>query len=165
MAHRPNDKNKIPGWLIFVGFCIGFWPGGILLAIRLIQNAGERDNGRPRVSDAEWERLRQQAAESSGQRTVDAQGRRTYTPAADGTEGQPATAARGQVNSDGTYRYVYRSGSDTRQERARPASEPRRAHGGSSAEPQTGQKAASGGQCHPGRGRFCNGAGVSGLPV
>ncbi len=136
MAYSSNrSNNKIPGWLIFVGFCIGFLPGGILLAIRMIQNASERDNGRPRVSDAEWERLRQRAAESSGQRTYDAQGRRTYSPNAGAYARRPEESGedyarrisqanrtvQGQVNPDGTYRYVYRSGSDAAPEAARPA--------------------------------------------
>jgi hypothetical protein len=44
MAYKPK-KDKIPTWLIVVGFMMGFWPGGILLAIRLIQESNERENG------------------------------------------------------------------------------------------------------------------------
>ena len=50
MANNPQ-KDKILTWLIILGFCIGFWPGGILLAIRVIQEANIRDNGAYRRTD------------------------------------------------------------------------------------------------------------------
>lgn len=119
MAYHPK-KNKIPVWLIVVGFMFGFWPGGILLAIRLKQDASERDNGKAR-SDVEWEYLRQEAARKS-QRTYNAQGQRTYTPPTDGEYArkesesaedyarriaQAQKTVMGRTNPDGTYRYVY----------------------------------------------------------
>ena len=55
MANNPQ-KDKIPTWLIILGFCIGFWPGGILLAIRVIQEDNIRDNGAYRRTDREWDR-------------------------------------------------------------------------------------------------------------
>ena len=129
MAYKPK-KDKIPGWLIFVGFMFGFWPGGILFAIRMIQEANERDNGKAR-SDVEWERLRQEAARKSQQRTYNAQGQRTYSPptgeyarkegeTAEDYARRIAQAQRtildkntpvGSTNADGSYRYVYKKSS------------------------------------------------------
>ena len=84
MAYKPK-KEKIPNWLIILGFFMGFWPGGILLAIRVIQEVNERDNGAARRSDSEWE---QKAADASRQhsRTYNAQGQRTYQPPQSGRQ-------------------------------------------------------------------------------
>lgn len=121
MAYKPK-KEKIPNWLIILGFCMGFWPGGILLAIRVIQEVNERDNGAARRSDREWE---QKAADASRQysRTYNAQGQRTYQPPQSGRqEGETLEdyarrvsresvskekTIQGSMNADGTYRYSY----------------------------------------------------------
>lgn len=52
-------NSRIPGWMIFVGFCIGFWPGLILLIIRILQGASS-DNAARRA---------QEQRERTGQRT------------------------------------------------------------------------------------------------
>ena len=121
MAYKPK-KEKIPNWLIILGFFMGFWPGGILLAIRVIQEVNERDNGAARRSDSEWE---QKAADASRQhsRTYNAQGKRTYQPPQSGRqEGETLEdyarrvsresmnqekTIQGGMNADGTYRYSY----------------------------------------------------------
>ena len=121
MAYKPK-KEKIPNWLIILGFFMGFWPGGILLAIRVIQEVNERDNGAARRSDSEWE---QKAADASRQhsRTYNAQGQRTYQPPQSGRqEGETLEdyarrvsresmnqekTIQGGMNADGTYRYSY----------------------------------------------------------
>ncbi|MBP3588591.1 MAG: hypothetical protein J6J51_06120, partial [Clostridia bacterium] len=121
MAYKPK-KEKIPNWLIILGFCMGFWPGGILLAIRVIQEVNERDNGAARRTDSEWE---QKAADASRQhsRTYNAQGQRTYQPPQSGRqEGETLEdyarrvsrdsvnqekTIQGGMNADGTYRYSY----------------------------------------------------------
>ena len=121
MAYKPK-KEKIPNWLIVLGFFMGFWPGGILLAIRVIQEVNERDNGAARRTDSEWE---QKAADASRQhsRTYNAQGQRTYQPPQSGRqEGETLEdyarrvsrdsvnqekTIQGGMNADGTYRYSY----------------------------------------------------------
>ena len=121
MAYKPK-KEKIPNWLIILGFCMGFWPGGILLAIRVIQEVNERDNGAARRTDSEWE---QRATDASRQhsRTYNAQGQRTYQPPQSGRqEGEtledytlpywklPVQVLQPSLpvmNADGTYRYSY----------------------------------------------------------
>lgn len=121
MAYKPK-KEKIPNWLIILGFFMGFWPGGILLAIRVIQEVNERDNGAARRTDSEWE---QKAADASRQhsRTYNAQGQRTYQPPQSGRqEGETLEdyarrvsresmnqekTIQGGMNADGTYRYSY----------------------------------------------------------
>ncbi|MBR6575361.1 MAG: 5-bromo-4-chloroindolyl phosphate hydrolysis family protein [Clostridia bacterium] len=103
MAYKPK-KDKIPGWLIFVGFMIGFWPGGILLAIRMIQEAEEKDNGKARRTDSEWEQNAREASRQS--RTYNAQGQRTYQPPKADAAREERTI-QGSMNADGTYRYSY----------------------------------------------------------
>ena len=130
MAYKPK-KDKIPTWLIVVGFLMGFWPGGILLAIRVIQEVNERDNGAARRTDSEWEQNAREAA-ASRTRTYNAQGQRTYQPPRTAREegesledyarrvSRSATTAaateqtetseptiQGGMNADGTYRYSY----------------------------------------------------------
>ncbi len=122
-----HQRGKIPGWLVFLGFMLGFWPGMILLIIRLSQESSAKDNGKARRTDREWE----QKAREAGQRTYNAQGQRTYQPNSarasaasyarrpdetpteyarrvakelDGANDRP----QGQVNPDGSYRYVYK---------------------------------------------------------
>ena len=101
MAYKPK-KDKIPTWLIVVGFMFGFWPGGILLAIRMIQEAEEKDNGKARRTDSEWEQNARTASRQS--RTYNPQGQRTYQPPK--TEQQERTI-QGGMSADGTYRYSY----------------------------------------------------------
>ena len=121
MAYEPK-KEKIPNWLIILGFFMGGWPGGILLAIRVIQEVNERDNGAVHRTDSEWE---QKAADASRQhsRTYNAQGQRTYQPPQSGRqEGETLEdfarrvsrdsvnkekTIQGGMNADGTYRYSY----------------------------------------------------------
>lgn len=127
MANKPK-KEKVPTWLIVVGFMMGFWPGAVLLGIRLIQESNEKENGKVRT-DVEWEYLRQEAARKSQQRTYNAQGQRTYSPPTGEyarKEGESVedyarriaqaqktildkSAPVGGTNSDGTYRYVYKT--------------------------------------------------------
>ncbi len=105
-----NKREKIPTWLIIVAFMMGFWPGLILLVIRMMQESEARDNGKARRTDREWE----ENARAAGARTYNAQGQRTYQPPQEGRrEGEsPTDYARrvGQtaVNPDGSYRYVYK---------------------------------------------------------
>jgi len=144
MANKPK-KEKIPTWLVVVGFMFGFWPGFILLGIRMIQESNERDNGKAR-SDVEWERLRQEAARKSQQRTYNAQGQRTYSPPSgeyarkeDETAEEYArriaqaqktildkTTPVGSTNADGSYRYVYKkTGSSTAEKKTAAPKAPR----------------------------------------
>lgn len=108
-----RQRDQIPAWLIIVGFCIGFWPGAILLGIRLMQDASIRDNGAVRRSDSEWARNAQDVTYRSVQRqaTYNDQGQRTYSPPQSGEARQerPAQtgAPQGGQSPDGTYRYVY----------------------------------------------------------
>ena len=132
MANKPK-KEKVPTWLIVVGFMMGFWPGAVLLGIRLIQESNEKENGKVRT-DVEWEYLRQEAARKSQQRTYNAQGQRTYSPPTGEyarKEGESVedyarriaqaqktildkSAPVGGTNSDGTYRYVYKTEKTTK---------------------------------------------------
>ena len=117
-----NQKNKIPTWLIVFGFFIGFWPGGILLAIRLIQDAEEKNEGSVRRTTKEWEQRVKEASQRP--RTYNAQGQRTYQPPkteeseADyarrmAQKHREATAKEPEENkiygqqADGSYRYSY----------------------------------------------------------
>ncbi len=118
MAHNTGrNRDRIPGWLIVVAFCMGFWPGAILLGIRLMQDANIRDNGAYRRSDSEWAKNAQDVTYQPVERQAayNAQGQRTYVP----PQSQPAAAQtqtngeraketiQGGQNPDGTYRYVY----------------------------------------------------------
>jgi len=139
MAYKPK-KEKIPNWLIILGFFMGFWPGGILLAIRVIQEVNERENGAASRSDSEWA---QKAAEASRQhsRTYNAQGQRTYQPPqskrqeGESLEDYARRVSResvsgektiqGSMNADGTYRYSYTKNRTTASGR-QPSSTPQR---------------------------------------
>ncbi|MBQ4577533.1 MAG: 5-bromo-4-chloroindolyl phosphate hydrolysis family protein [Clostridia bacterium] len=103
MAYKPK-KDKIPTWAIVVGFMFGFWPGGILLAIRMIQEAEEKDNGKARRTDSEWEQNAQEASRRT--RTYNTQGQRTYQPPKTEGDRQERTI-QGGMSADGTYRYSY----------------------------------------------------------
>ena len=67
-----NSRSYIPGWLIFVGFMIGFWPGLILLIIRILQGASS-DNAARRAQERRERDVRRtyQPPESSTVHTVD----------------------------------------------------------------------------------------------
>lgn len=98
-----SEKGKIPVWLIVLGFCFSFWPGMILLGVRLWQDYSQRTNGAARRSDREWA----QNAQDATWREVD--GQRSYRPP---QQSQPftgtSTSARyGKWNADGTYHYHY----------------------------------------------------------
>ena len=43
MANQQKN-GLIPGWMIVVAFMIGFWPGAILLGVRIAQESGLRGN-------------------------------------------------------------------------------------------------------------------------
>lgn len=99
-----NGDGKIPVWMIVVGFCFSFWPGAILLGIRLWQDYSQRTNGAARRTDSEWA----QNAQDVTWRDVD--GRRTYQPPRQSTSGDTAAQNRsGSWNADGTYHYNYRA--------------------------------------------------------
>lgn len=104
--HRNSEKKIIPIWLIVLGFCFSFWPGMILLGVRLWQDYSQRTNGAARRSDREWA----QNAQDATWREVD--GQRSYRPP---QQSQPftgtSTSARyGKWNADGTYHYNYGAG-------------------------------------------------------
>lgn len=101
--NQNSEKGKIPVWLIVLGFCFSFWPGMILLGVRLWQDYSQRTNGAARRSDREWA----QNAQDATWREVD--GQRSYRPP---QQSQPftgtSTSARyGKWNADGTYHYNY----------------------------------------------------------
>lgn len=101
--HRNSEKKIIPIWLIVLGFCFSFWPGMVLLGVRLWQDYSQRTNGAARRSDREWA----QNAQDATWREVD--GQRSYRPP---QQSQPftgtSTSARyGKWNADGTYHYHY----------------------------------------------------------
>lgn len=101
--NQNSEKGKIPVWLIVLGFCFSFWPGMILLGVRLWQDYSQRTNGAARRSDREWA----QNAQDATWREVD--GQRSYRPP---QQSQPftgtSTSARyGKWNADGTYHYHY----------------------------------------------------------
>lgn len=101
--NQNSEKGKIPVWLIVLGFCFSFWPGMILLGVRLWQDYSQRTNGAARRSDREWA----QNAQDATWREVDRQ--RSYRPP---QQSQPftgtSTSARyGKWNADGTYHYNY----------------------------------------------------------
>lgn len=104
--NQNSEKGKIPVWLIVLGFCFSFWPGMILLGVRLWQDYSQRTNGAARRSDSEWA----QNAQDATWREVD--GQRSYRPP---QQSQPftgtSTSARyGKWNADGTYHYNYGAG-------------------------------------------------------
>lgn len=104
--NQNSEKGKIPVWLIVLGFCFSFWPGMILLGVRLWQDYSQRTNGAARRSDREWA----QNAQDATWREVD--GQRSYRPP---EKSQPftgtSTSARyGKWNADGTYHYNYGAG-------------------------------------------------------
>lgn len=101
--HRNSEKKIIPIWLIVLGFCFSFWPGMVLLGVRLWQDYSQRTNGAANRSDSEWA----QNAQDATWREVD--GQRSYRPP---QQSQPftgtSTSARyGKWNADGTYHYHY----------------------------------------------------------
>ena len=76
-----NKKpNKIPVWAIVLGFMFGFWPGAIMLVVRILQDKAEKDNTAP-------------TQPKSAQRPVQPPRQQT------------ASVVRGGMNADGTYRY------------------------------------------------------------
>lgn len=114
---KNNGNGKIPVWMIVVGFCISFWPGAILLGIRLWQDYSQRTNGAARRTDSEWA----QNAQDVTWRNVD--GRRTYQPPRQGAS-RDDNAAQGRAgvwNADGTYHYNYRAGQRTDADRGQSA--------------------------------------------
>ncbi len=124
--NQNSEKGKIPVWLIVLGFCFSFWPGAILLGVRLWQDYSQRTNGAARRSDSEWAKNAQDAT----WREVD--GQRSYQPP---QQSQPfagaSTSARyGKWNADGTYHYNYGAAQPAQQgpqaEKARQASPPPR---------------------------------------
>ncbi len=117
MAYRQN--KKIPTWLIVVGFMMGFWPGMILLVIRLMQEGSEKEDRAAGRADRTWaDDVRKAAGTQS--RTYNARGQRTYQPPTQTRTSErverrsyqpekPAEKqAEGGVNADGSYRYVYK---------------------------------------------------------
>ena len=75
MANKPK-KEKIPTWLVVVGFMFGFWPGAILLGIHILQSRDEVPTSRQQHT-----------------RTYTPSGQRTYTPPRNYQE-QPNTGRR-----------------------------------------------------------------------
>lgn len=101
--HRNSEKKIIPIWLIVLGFCFSFWPGMILLGVRLWQDYSQRTNGAARRSDSEWA----QNAQDATWREVD--GQRSYRPPQKSQlhTGTSTSARYGKWNADGTYHYHY----------------------------------------------------------
>lgn len=101
--NRNSKKKKIPVWLIVLGFCFSFWPGMILLGVRLWQDYSQRTNGAARRSDREWA----QNAQDATWREVD--GQRSYRPPQQSQlhTGTSTSARYGKWNADGTYHYHY----------------------------------------------------------
>lgn len=96
-TNQNHSEGKIPVWMIVVGFCFSFWPGAILLGIRLWQDYSQRTNGATRRSDSEWAKNAQNVT------WRDVNGQRTYQP--------PRQQSKsGSWNADGTYHYSYRAG-------------------------------------------------------
>lgn len=119
--NQNSEKGKIPVWLIVLGFCFSFWPGMILLGVRLWQDYSQRTNGAARRSDREWA----QNAQDATWREVD--GQRSYRPP---QQSQPftgtSTSARyGKWNADGTYHYNYGAGRPSRSSRPKRPGKPR----------------------------------------
>lgn len=101
--NQNSEKGKIPVWLIVLGFCFSFWPGMILLGVRLWQDYSQRTNGAARRSDSEWA----QNAQDATWREVD--GQRSYRPPQKSQlhTGTSTSARYGKWNADGTYHYHY----------------------------------------------------------
>lgn len=101
--NQNSEKGKIPVWLIVLGFCFSFWPGMILLGVRLWQDYSQRTNGAARRSDREWA----QNAQDATWREVD--GQRSYRPPQKSQlhTGTSTSARYGKWNADGTYHYHY----------------------------------------------------------
>lgn len=101
--NQNSEKGKIPVWLIVLGFCFSFWPGMILLGVRLWQDYSQRTNGAARRSDREWA----QNAQDATWREVD--GQRSYRPPEKSQlhTGTSTSARYGKWNADGTYHYHY----------------------------------------------------------
>lgn len=104
--NQNSEKGKIPVWLIVLGFCFSFWPGMILLGVRLWQDYSQRTNGAARRSDSEWA----QNAQDATWREVD--GQRSYRPPQKSQlhTGTSTSARYGKWNADGTYHYNYGAG-------------------------------------------------------
>lgn len=101
--HRNSEKKIIPIWLIVLGFCFSFWPGMVLLGVRLWQDYSQRTNGAANRSDSEWA----QNAQDATWREVD--GQRSYRPPQKSQlhTGTSTSARYGKWNADGTYHYHY----------------------------------------------------------
>lgn len=101
--NRNSKKKKIPVWLIVLGFCFSFWPGMMLLGVRLWQDYSQRTNGAANRSDSEWA----QNAQDATWREVD--GQRSYRPPQKSQlhTGTSTSARYGKWNADGTYHYHY----------------------------------------------------------
>lgn len=127
MAYYRRSGGGVPWWLIALGFMFGFWPGAILLGIRLVQEMNAKDNGATRRTDRQWEQNTRAASEWSrnaqdvSYRNVN--GQRTYQPPRtqyvsdrvnqrQQQQQQSGQQQSGQMqgvrNADGSYHYVYR---------------------------------------------------------
>ena len=136
MANQQKN-GLIPGWMIVVGFMIGFWPGAILLGVRIAQESGLRgNNGQSSstrttytstrsTSQSEWARN----ARDVDYRTADrqdsaadgspAEGRepRVYHPNQSANGGQ--NAQKSNTNGNYQYHYNYRYGNSGNSGKAR----------------------------------------------
>lgn len=93
-----GSRHYMPGWLIFLGFCFGFWPGIVLLVIRILQSAADDNAARKVQEQRERDQRRTYQPPRGTMHTVDYQPvreneARTYQPPKD------ATQARGQQNA------------------------------------------------------------------
>lgn len=117
-TNQNHSEGKIPVWMIVVGFCFSFWPGAILLGIRLWQDYSQRTNGKTRRTDSEWA----QNAQDVTWRDVD--GRRTYQAPQQSASNPTANGRYGGWNADGTYHYNYRAGQRTENTQTQAAQAP-----------------------------------------
>ncbi len=118
MAYNRQSGGRIPAWLIVLGFMFGFWPGMILLGVRLVQEMSARDNGAARRTDRQWDQTTRAASEWSrnaqdvSYRNVN--GQRTYQPPQTQYVSDRVNARQqngqmqGEQSADGSYHYVYR---------------------------------------------------------
>lgn len=142
MANQQKN-GLIPGWMIVVGFMIGFWPGAILLGVRIAQESGLRGSGgksagqtytsarssgqsewAQNARDVDYRTADREDSETSSAASSPAEGRepRIYHP--NQSTGSAQTAQKSNTNGNYQYHYNYRYGNSGNTGKTRGAAAP-----------------------------------------
>lgn len=103
--YNNNGRDIVPVWLVVVGFCIGFWPGAILLGIRIWQTDNAKKNSAQAYrSDSEWARNAQDVSYRNAQEP------RIYRPATEAQRDAQGGALGGTQQNGANYHYDLNAG-------------------------------------------------------